>query len=326
MIGEPLGVEGHGLGTVAAAAALSKLGHGVRRLGDSIDPHGRGPVVVLNEKTLWMIGDLFGQYVLRNLCRVGVEVGFRKLRWSGATLESVPERSLSVAAGEVAAHLLQTLGARERAHTMTIRARGRAANRGAGVGELRAFVWSPALPRNYHMDWCATIASDQAWVSLAPDPKGRVVVQVFCPEGDSHLARDVAVDAMSIAGIAHLVEQLGDSLELDAAARLGSMWTGNCCAMGDESLALDPLAGDSVGHTIRAAVWFSSLLKVSDLSLADRSSRYCSRIRMAFAQHLSACKKYYSQIPNSSRWHRHTQKICVARRGILRDLEALPGS
>lgn len=306
---QAIAVEGRGLGAVAAAATLSALGHPVATdCGSSATP-APGPVVALNEKTLWMLGNLFGPDLLRELYAQGVELSCRRLRWSGPRVESVPERSLAIETGVLSARLARRFLPKRCSVDLIVRARGRQENCGVPVGALTAFVWSlPPTSVPGVVLWSATLSSAGAWIALTPKQDGGLVVQAFRYRGAPVVARQSAIEAVTALGL-HIDEEVfGAATLLDAAPRFGNLWVGEICAMGDEAMALDPLAGDSIGSTIRSAVWLSALLDAEDMPLEARRRRYNWRMTLAFREHLRALEHFY-QMTGFSTWMEHGRSL-----------------
>lgn len=289
-------IEGRGLGAVAVAATLSALGHSVAMECGSDPTPAPGPIVTLNEKTLWMLGDLFGPGLLRDLCAQGVEVSRRWLRWSSPTMESVPERSLAIETGVLAARLAQSISPSRCSADLIVRAGGRRANCGSPVGTLTAFVWSlPSASVPSTGSWSATLSSLGAWVALTPRPGGGLVVQAFCRCGDAFVARRSAIEAVTALGLGVGEAAFGGAASLDAAPRLGRLWVDTACTIGDEAMAFDPMAGDSIGSAIRSTVWLSALLAADDMPLEARRRRYDWRMTLAFRDHLRARERFYRE-------------------------------
>lgn len=287
-------VEGRGLGAVAVAATLSALGHPVATERTPDPTPGQGPVVTLNEKTLWMLGDLFGPDLIPALCAQGVEVSRRRVRWSGPRIETVPERSLAIETGALALRLARRIPPGRCSGDLIVRARGRRANCGSPVGTLTAFVWNlPSASVSGAGSWSATVSSTRAWVALTPKPGGGLVVQAFCNCGDVVLARRSAIEAMAALGLRVDEAAFGAATVLDAAPRLGRLWVDAVCAMGDEAMTFDPLAGDGVGSAIRSAVWLSALLAADEMPPEMRRRRYDWRMTLAFGDHLRARERFY---------------------------------
>jgi hypothetical protein len=294
----PLTVEGSGLGAVAAAACLSHLGHPVIAQDLSKAVAG-GPILVLNEKTLWMIGDLFGPEVLSGVVAEGLGIRHRRLRWNTDQIETLSERSLSVDGAQLASRLAVTIPAAQVAPQVTIRARGRRANPGIAFRPLAAYVWDLPGSPDGRLDWCATLTVGQGWAALAPRPSGGVNLQVYLTSGEESEARENGAEVLDILGIEGR-EMLDVPPQcLDASARLGTLWQEAGCSVGDEALALDPLAGDGIGHTIRAALWVSSLLVAKDLSDSMRHDLYRRRMVDVFLQHRLICARYYGLLDQS---------------------------
>lgn len=294
-----LTVEGSGLGAVAAAASLSRAGHPVVAP-DLSDAVAGGPTLVLNEKTLWMIGDLFGPELFSDVVAEGIAIGHRRLRWNTDRFAKLPEKSLSVDAARLASQLVRMIPAVRDNPRVTVRARGRRANLGIAARPLAAYVWDLPLSSDGHLDWCATITVGQGWAALAPSPSGGINLQVYLTCGAEPEARENGYEVLDLLGLdAH--GGLDDPpRRLDASTRLGALWQEAYCPVGDEALALDPLAGDGFGHTIRAALWVSSLLGAEDLSDSSRRKLFRRRMVDVFRQHLQNCARYYWHLDPSN--------------------------
>lgn len=295
----PLTVEGSGLGAVAAAASLSRVGHPVMAP-DLSEAVAGGPTLVLNEKTLWMIGNLFGSELLSGVVAEGIAIRHRRLRWNTDRFENLPEKSLSVDAARLTSRLARTIPAAGDGPQLTVRARGRRANPGLATRPLAAYVWELPVSSDGHLDWCATMTVGQGWAALAPAPLGGINLQVYLTCGAEPEARENGNEVLDRLGLdAH--GGLDDPpRRLDASTRLGALWQESGCPVGDEALALDPLAGDGFGHTIRAALWVSSLLGAEDLSDNTRRELFRHRMVDVFRQHLQICERYYGHLDQSS--------------------------
>ncbi len=295
MIHTRFAVDGTGLGAVLATVSLASKG--CQMVGPKLAvPVEGGPVLVLNEKTLWMIGDLFGAVVLRDICRDGIEITHRKLRWGGDRVEDQIEKSLSVDAARLAKRFATTVDYVQAAPALTIRARGRRANTGVAFRPMTAFVWDLPQLAGTSMDWCATISARGTWAALAPVPSGCMNLQVYIAPGDEMEARTVGAEVLECLGM-HADTVLATApRRIDASAKFGSLWEEDGCAVGDEAFALDPLAGDGVGHTIRAALWVAALLSAEELSDGMRRELYRRRMVAAFQQHCEACGRYYRML------------------------------
>lgn len=288
----PLTVEGAGLGAVAAAASLSRAGHRVVAP-DLSEAVAGGPTLVLNEKTLWMIGNLFGQELLSGVVADGIAISHRRLYWNTDQLKILPEKSLSVDAVRLASRLARTIPAARESPQMIVRARGRRANPGIAARPLAAYVWDLPVSSNGHIDWCATMTVGRGWVALAPVPSGGINLQVYLTGGAEPEARENGTEVLDRLGL-YAQGGLDDPpRRLDASTRLGALWQEAGCPVGDEALALDPLAGDGFGHTIRAALWVSSLLGAEDISENTRRELFRRRMVDVFRQHLQICARYY---------------------------------
>lgn len=285
-------IEGVGLGALTAAASLSRLGCDVDLPNFAVSQ--KAPLITLNEKTLWMIGDLFGTSTREAIVRKAVSLKSRRLLWTHERIETIPEHSLVISpaclgdtlTGEVARCSLKKKGLR-------VRVRGRSANTGQPVGRLNAFVWNDIGLVSGDADWCATLALDESWVMLAPTPGGTFTAQVFTKLDCLDHARCSVAEALKLLGMASPTNLMDPPLHADAAPRLGQAWTEEVAHMGDECLALDPIAGDGLGHTIRMAFWLKSLLGMLDLSAEKRRSLYSGRIAMAFRQHIQHRDRFY---------------------------------
>lgn len=291
----PLTVEGAGLGAIAAAASLSRAGHQVVAP-DLSETVAGGPTLVLNEKTLWMIGNLFGQKLLSDVVADGIAIRHRRLDWNADRLEILPERSLSVDAVRLASRLARTIPAARESPQMTVRARGRRANLGIAARPLAAYVWDLPVSSNGHLDWCATMTVGQGWAALAPAPSGGINLQVYLTGGAEPEARENGNEVLDRLGLCAQGGLDDPPRRLDASTRLGALWQEEGCPVGDEALALDPLAGDGFGHTIRATLWVSSLLGAEDISENTRRELFRRRMVDVFRQHLQICARYYEYL------------------------------
>lgn len=293
----PLTVEGSGLGAVAAAASLSRAGHPVVAP-DLSEAVAGGPTIVLNEKTLWMIGNLFGPELLSGVVAEGIAIRHRRLRWNTDRFENLSERSLSVDAARLASRLGRTISAAGDGPRLTVRARGRRANPGIAARPLAAYVWDLPLSSEGHLDWCATMTVGQGWAALAPSPSGGINLQVYLTCGAEPEARENGAKVLDCLDLDARKLLDDPPRRLDASARLGTLWQEAGCPVGDEALSLDPLAGDGIGHTIRAALWVSSLLVAEDLSDSMRRKVYSRRMVDVFGQHREICDRYYGILGN----------------------------
>ncbi|WP_299810329.1 hypothetical protein [uncultured Roseibium sp.] len=294
----PMTVEGAGLGAVAAAASLSRAGHPVVAP-DLSEAVAGGPTLVLNEKTLWMIGNLFGPELLSGIVADGIAIRHRRLRWHSDRFENLPEKSLSVDAARLASRLGRTIPAAGDGPCLTVRARGRRANPGIAARPLAAYVWDLPVSSDGHLDWCATMTVGQGWAALAPAPLGGINLQVYLTCGAEPEARTNGAEVLDYLGLDAGLMLGNPPRRLDASARLGTLWQKAGCSVGDEALALDPLVGDGVGHTIRAALWVSSLLVAGDLSDHMRREVYRRRMMDVFRQHQEICARYYRHLDQS---------------------------
>lgn len=294
----PLTVEGSGLGAAVAAACLSRAGHSVtaRKLSDA---GAGGPILVLNEKTLWMIGNLFGPEVLSGVLADGVGITHRKLRWNTDKIETLPEKSLSVDGARLASRFAATIPPAGAVPQVTVRARGRRANPGIAFRPLAAYVWNLPVSPDGCLNWCATMTVGLGWAAVAPAPSGGVNLQVYLTSGTEPEARINGAEVLDCLGLDPRGVLEHPPLRLDASARLGTLWQDAGCSVGDEALALDPLAGDGIGYTIRAALWVSSLLGAVDLSDNMRRELYRRRMVDVFRQHRDICARYYGLLDHS---------------------------
>ena len=286
-----ISIDGNGLGAVTAAASLSRLGCAVHL--PDVKVSGKAPYVTLNEKTLWMISNLFGGPTRDDIERKAVSITSRRLLWNGDRIETVPEASLIISPSALATTLVDKVAPHSKADELLVKVRGRSANKGQPVGVLNAFVWNDLGFPSEEADWCATLALDRFWVMLAPTAKGTFTAQVFSELDSPDQARSVVAEALHRLDLSTAARLQDPPLHADAAPRLGRTWTEEAVHMGDECLALDPIAGDGLGHTIRMAFWLTSLICMPHLSAAKRRALYAGRIAMAFEQHLSHRTRFY---------------------------------
>ena len=288
-----ISIKGNGLGAIAAAASLSRFGCTVTlpnlKLGSS-SPH-----LTLNEKTIWMIGNLFGDAPLYEIRQRSVPIKYRKLLWSGDRIEKIPEASLIISPSLLSKILVNMVSLNTSAGELLVNARGRRANQGQAVGNLNAFVWSDLGISSKNKDWCATISLTQGWVMIAPTFEGSFTAQAFLKDKCANRARSLVEEALFHLKLQPTLKLSQPPVLADAAPRLGRTWAKDSVIMGDECLALDPIAGDGLGHTIRMAFWFISLLRLPNLSATKCKELYSGRVTMAFRQHLSHREKYYRE-------------------------------
>lgn len=289
----PLGItiEGRGLGAAAAAASLWCSGYAVN-LPQLESEHG-GPVLLLNEKTLWMVRGLFGPQVLDEICSVGTPITHRKLAWGTECIETLPEGSVSIRAAHLASAMLANVGQRSGPTEISAFARGRSANAGRATHHLQAFIWDFSEPGGVRYDWCATISVGRCWGALVPAPEGGLCLQVYIPSVVVAKETEVAADLLCRLGLDPGAMLDAVPKQIDASARLGTLWDATGYRVGDEALALDPLAGDGVGHTIRAALWVGTLLRARELTESQRQQIYRRRMTAAFTQHEAVSARYY---------------------------------
>lgn len=284
-------VEGFGLGAIAAAASLSKLGCNVQFPEFAVSH--KGPFLTLNQKTLWMIGDLFGMATREAIASKAVSITSRRLLWTRERFEIIPESSLVISPKCLSGVLAGEVSRCSTAEQLSAKVRGRSANKGHPIGGLTAFVWNDLGLVAGDADWCATLALGPSWVMVSPTPGGVFTAQVFsrldCPDH----ARRSASEAVQLLGLGSPRNIGYAPVRFDAAPRLGKAWTEEAVHLGDECLALDPIAGDGLGHTIRMAFWLTSLLGMSDLSAERQRALYSGRIAMVFRQHIQHRNRLY---------------------------------
>lgn len=308
MKGPVVKVTGDGLGASVAAASLARLG--LQVVIPEMERPIHGPFLTLNEKTLWVVRDLFGRVVMDEIGKSSIPICRRFISWADARLDLAPEHSLIVAPQALATALRGSRRAGEGVHDLEVRARGRSANTGKPCGQIYAFVWDSIGVSSVNIDWCATISVRQAWVNIAPAHRGEITAQVICVRPSLELAREAASEALARIGF--------DRVQIDGAPvqaarcvapRLGSPWLDDHTSMGDELLAIDPVSGDSIGHTVRSAAWFAGLLQNNSVSDVTRKRIFNTRIMAAFKDHLRHCGRYYTAISHPPAWAHHVTAL-----------------
>ena len=186
---------------------------------------------------------------------------------------------------------------------------------GRRVGLVAAEV--PADSRQARTSRIEALSS--GWVYIGPCARDRAIVQAVLPEapadpGDG-LTRLLVEARLAAAG------PIASPPVLRAAApRLARPVTsGRRLRIGDAALALDPLAGDGVGHALRGALLAVAVLRAVARGEPEAAClvHYAQRLNLAFVRHLKRCLEFYARGRHAGMWadERRMMTAALARAG-----------
>ncbi|MGH3568099.1 MAG: NAD(P)/FAD-dependent oxidoreductase [Pseudonocardia sp.] len=335
-------VVGMGVAGLTCARLLADRGWVVQvwDLGDLADPP-----LVLNEVTGQLLRDLWGPAPLTDAHRLDT----RMVRWHPGPPTAVPQAGLVVDGATLRRRLLERLAgdgveAREvppvelagqvaaLGRGTVVDASGRAARVTTGSGAARELIGhrqvvaaSVRLRPSARQDTCHMETVPGGWVFLAPTGGDRAVLQAMSTDTstppDDVLTRLLAgtelIDAqiMEIRGPASAFPAGPQRCAPSAGETSGVSWI----AIGDAAIALDPVAGDGVGHGLRGALLAVAVL---DTGRADAVEHYRSRLDEAFSTHLRRCLACYAGFDGPG-WAREQAAMERAARELGRRPEPL---
>ena len=163
-------------------------------------------------------------------------------------------------------------------------------------------------------DWSATWAGPHAWVMVAPTPEGGLTVQAITQAQDRSSLREYVEEVFWNLGKCPNLNLIEPSSFTSVAPQLGEAWSAESFTIGDELLALDPLAGDGIGSTIRTSVWLAGTLRSRSLDAVTAQAIFNGRINTAFQNHISTTARYYQYLDG---WEEHATNLARVCTGVI---------
>ncbi|MBJ3775960.1 hypothetical protein [Acuticoccus mangrovi] len=314
-------VVGRGPAAALAAAVFANAGQAVERASLAA-LGGDGHHVLVSEATLRAIARRLGNEMAAAILKAGQPIAERRQMWGAGPAARIACRGVLVTSADLVAALARHPAAPAPGSgagggaTVAVFARGRRANGGALLGTRRMVEWSGLAAALSCEPVMHVVAGPGGWATIARHPANGVVMQVVCAGGDTASATGIAHHALEVVtGSGAAVLHTPPHRSTPAAPQFGDS---SVLCLGEERMALDPLAGDGLGHVLFAAEAYAGLARQDLAGQLAARRRMDRQLADRFTAHLVLAERYYGAIAHPADWRSEVAAMANARAGLER--------
>lgn len=262
----------------------------------------RGPILLLNEQSQFLLGDIFED---ANLLGDSTPVCRRVVLWGNdAEVKTFPHQSVAVSESLLAGRLWDLVGDENPAPTGSqaawqIRLASTAALEQEHFG-TRIARSVPVEMREVNSDTCYVESLENGWLFLMPSgaQSGTLLAVGGAPD---EVLKNSRLIARQIGGIAETGVEFAAYPRV-AAQLCGSGWL----ACGSAAMSFDPLCGEGAGHAAREAILAAAVICSAEQGAesADLQEHYSRQLLAGFLRHLALCRAFYVSARRGEWWDR----------------------